>query len=84
MPDTLYFLPHLGSRCTGGWQILPYAPLTLWQCPECRATYPDCNWVREAAFREIRSGEQIQQLAFEGKRLLRHPDGGEWGRRGTQ
>ena len=66
-----YFLPHLQSHCTGLWQLRRCAPVTLWQCPACRATYPDSTWVREAAAREIRSGEQIRQLAQEGQRLLR-------------
>ena len=70
MAKTPYFLPHLHPHCTGAWQITPFAKYTLWRCPECHATYPDAGWVREAAAREIWSGEQIQRLANEGQRLL--------------
>ena len=66
-----YFLPHLQPHCTGRWTLVRCPPVLLWQCPACRAIYPDSTWVRDAAAREIRSGEQIRQLANEGQRMLR-------------
>ena len=71
MAETLYFLPHIHPHCTGLWQLRRCPPFTLWECPICRAAYPDCEWVRTAAVREIQRGEQMRQLAHEGKRLLR-------------
>ena len=56
MAELLYFLPYLRSHCTGEWKILPYSGHVLWRCAGCRATFPDCTWVREAATRENWSG----------------------------
>ena len=75
MDETPDFLAHLHQHCTGGWQLLRYFAFNLWQCSRCRAVYPDCTWVREAATRETRAGVQIRQLACEGKRLLRNAGG---------
>ena len=76
MAETLYFLPHIHPHCTGLWQLSQSFSFALWQCPICRATYPDCEWVRTAAVREIKRGEQMRQLVREGKRLLRDTGGG--------
>ena len=73
--DLLYFLPHLRSHCTGEWRVLPYRGHVLWRCATCRATFPDCTWVREAASRENWLGAQIHRLTDEGQRFIRDAGG---------
>ena len=60
----MYFLPHSRPQCTGEWKILAYSGHVLWRCAGCRATFPECTWVREAAARENWSGTQMQRLTW--------------------
>ena len=63
-------LSHYTPECTGFWGVITAGGNVYWFCSRCGASGDNCVATREAAIRENRMGDRLEQLTKEGRNLL--------------